>query len=128
MDGAVSAAGSNINWSANAKGGVYDSPSLSAFSGQIVNSPTMFKFASGAGLMGEAGPEAILPLSRGSDGKLGVVAGGGMGGGVTINTTVNVDSSGNSQSQTNADTTNAAAKAFGNQMSAMAKTEISKAT
>lgn len=40
----------------NAKGGVYASPSLSAFSGQIVSNPTLFAFARGAGLMGEAGP------------------------------------------------------------------------
>ena len=39
----------------NAKGGVYASPSLSAFSGQIVSNPTLFAFARGAGLMGEAG-------------------------------------------------------------------------
>ena len=50
---------------ANAKGGVYSSPSLSAYSGQIVSNPTMFAFAKGAGLMGEAGPEAIMPLKRG---------------------------------------------------------------
>jgi lambda family phage tail tape measure protein len=56
----------------NALGGVYNSPSLSAFSGQIVKSPTLFKFASGAGLMGEAGPEGILPLKRGPSGALGV--------------------------------------------------------
>ncbi|CCW31109.1 putative tail component [Xenorhabdus nematophila F1] len=56
----------------NAKGGVYNSPSLSSYSGQIVNSPTLFAFAKGAGLMGEAGPEAIMPLTRGADGSLGV--------------------------------------------------------
>lgn len=56
----------------NAKGGVYDSPDLSRFSNGIVNSPTMFAFAKGAGLMGEAGPEAIMPLTRTSDGSLGV--------------------------------------------------------
>ncbi|AXH61188.1 MULTISPECIES: phage tail tape measure protein [Providencia] len=60
---------------ANAKGGVYNSPGLSAYSGQIVSQPTLFPFARGAGLMGEAGPEAILPLRRGIDGKLGVIAG-----------------------------------------------------
>lgn len=38
------------------------------------NRPTFFAFAKGAGVMGEAGPEAILPLRRGADGKLGVVA------------------------------------------------------
>ncbi|MDZ8348127.1 hypothetical protein SNB20_02610, partial [Escherichia coli] len=40
----------------------------------VVNRPTFFAFAKGAGVMGEAGPEAILPLRRGADGKLGVVA------------------------------------------------------
>ncbi len=59
---------------ANAKGGIYNSPGLSAYSGQIVSQPTLFPFARGAGLMGEAGPEAILPLRRGIDGKLGVIA------------------------------------------------------
>lgn len=58
----------------NAKGGVYSSPSLSAYSGQVVHTPTMFAFAKGAGVMGEAGPEGIFPLRRGVDGKLGVVA------------------------------------------------------
>lgn len=46
------------------------------FTNQIVDSPTYFKFAKGSGfatgLMGEAGPEAIMPLSRGTDGRLGV--------------------------------------------------------
>lgn len=56
----------------NAKGGVYDSPDLSKFSNGIVNSPTMFAFAKGAGLMGEAGYEAIMPLTRTADGNLGV--------------------------------------------------------
>lgn len=58
----------------NAKGGVYDSPGLSQYSNKIVSTPTMFAFAKGAGLMGEAGPEAIMPLSRGPDGRLGVSA------------------------------------------------------
>ncbi|WP_283125260.1 phage tail tape measure protein [Providencia stuartii] len=58
----------------NAKGGVYAAPGLSAYSGQVVSKPTLFPFARGAGLMGEAGPEAILPLRRGADGKLGVIA------------------------------------------------------
>ncbi len=67
----------------NADGGVYRSPSLSRFSGQIVSSPRLFAFAAGAGVMGEAGPEAILPLARGSDGKLGVR--GGSSTSVTVN-------------------------------------------
>ncbi|HGV0271465.1 TPA: phage tail tape measure protein [Citrobacter freundii] len=55
-----------------AKGGVMDSPDLSRFRNGVVNSPTMFAFAKGAGLMGEAGPEAIMPLTRTADGNLGV--------------------------------------------------------
>lgn len=64
--------GSFSGLSFNAKGGVYDSPSLSAYSGQVVSSPTLFAFAKGAGVMGEAGPEAIMPLTRAADGSLGV--------------------------------------------------------
>lgn len=61
----------------SAKGNVFmSSPGLSAYSGSVVSKPTLFPFASGIGLMGEAGPEAILPLKRGSDGKLGVSGGG----------------------------------------------------
>ncbi|EOU9743563.1 phage tail tape measure protein [Escherichia coli] len=60
--------------SLNASGGVYQSADLSRYSGTVVNRPTFFAFAKGAGVMGEAGPEAILPLRRGVDGKLGVVA------------------------------------------------------
>ncbi|HHH3216950.1 TPA: phage tail tape measure protein, partial [Morganella morganii] len=72
---------------ANAKGGVYDSPGLSTYSNQVVSSPTLFAFAKGgapsAGLMGEAGPEAIMPLKRGPDGNLGVRVYGGDGGGTS---------------------------------------------
>lgn len=57
----------------HALGGVHQSPSLHAYANQIVDSPTLFKFAQG-GVMGEAGPEAIMPLKRGADGKLGVAA------------------------------------------------------
>jgi phage-related minor tail protein len=49
------------------------------FTNSIVNSPTLFKFAKGTGLMGEAGPEAIMPLKRDSQGNLGVRAGGAGG-------------------------------------------------
>ncbi|EAS2749069.1 phage tail tape measure protein, partial [Salmonella enterica] len=54
----------------NADGGVYRSAGLSQYSGSIVNRPTFFAFARGAAVMGEAGPEAILPLRRGANGKL----------------------------------------------------------
>lgn len=46
-------------------------------SGGIVSGPTAFPMRDGMGLMGEAGPEAIMPLARGSDGKLGVRVDGG---------------------------------------------------
>ncbi|WOI99669.1 phage tail tape measure protein [Citrobacter koseri] len=68
--GAYNSAASGLTL--NDKGGIYDSADLSQFSNSIVNSPTMFAFAKGAGLMGEAGPEAIMPLTRTADGSLGV--------------------------------------------------------
>ncbi|WP_315136899.1 phage tail tape measure protein [Achromobacter marplatensis] len=58
----------------NAKGNVYTSPSLSAFSNGVYDKPQVFAFAKGAGVFGEAGPEAILPLKRAPDGSLGVRA------------------------------------------------------
>lgn len=77
-----------------AKGGAFDQSGLQAFaSGGVVNKPTFFKFASGgsfkSGVMGEAGPEAILPLKRGSDGKLGVTTTGSGSSGTVVNITVN---------------------------------------
>ena len=46
----------------NAKGGVYESPSLSTYSNGIYDSPQFFAFAKGAGVFGEAGPEVVTPL------------------------------------------------------------------
>lgn len=71
-----------------AKGGVPPG-GLSAFSGGIYDTPHVFKFARGAGVFGEAGPEAIMPLARGSDGKLGVKSAGGGAPNVAINITNN---------------------------------------
>lgn len=68
---AVKGVGSLFGFTTNADGGVYQSADLSRYSGTVVNRPTFFAFAKGAGVMGEAGPEAILPLRRGADGKLG---------------------------------------------------------
>lgn len=58
--------------------------------GGIVNSPTIFPMARGYGLMGEAGPEAVMPLRRGQDGRLGVAAVGG--GKMIVNVVNNVGS------------------------------------
>lgn len=76
--GAVSYAQSQASSgvTANALGGVYDSPSLSAYSGGVYNTPQFFAFARGAGVFAEAGAEAIMPLERDSAGRLGVSASG----------------------------------------------------
>lgn len=56
-----------------AKGGAFEN-GISGFSNTVVNRATPFMFAKGAGIMGEAGPEAIMPLKRDSSGRLGVSA------------------------------------------------------
>lgn len=59
------------------KGGSFSQGRVMPFArGGVVSSPTMFPMRNGSGLMGEAGPEAIMPLARGADGRLGVQAGG----------------------------------------------------
>lgn len=88
----------------NAKGGVYDSPSLSAYSNGVYNSPQLFAFAKGAGVFGEAGPEAIMPLTRAADGSLGVRAvGSGVnnvaGPGAAPQVHITIESNGNTQTQ-----------------------------
>lgn len=61
-----------------AKGGAFAQGRVMPFAdGGVVRGATMFPMRGGTGLMGEAGPEAIMPLSRGADGKLGVKAEGG---------------------------------------------------
>lgn len=87
--------------------------------GGVVNRPMMFAYANGGtgqfGLAGEAGPEAIMPLRRGRDGRLGVQSAGGG----AVNVTVNVDASG-TQAQGN----NPKANAFGKAISAAVQAEI----
>lgn len=54
--------------------------------GGVIGTPTYFPLREGGvGLAGEAGPEAIMPLSRGADGKLGVMAAGGARSSITVN-------------------------------------------
>ncbi|MHC0025180.1 phage tail tape measure protein [Enterobacter vonholyi] len=104
--GAAASSGTAIadygsNFQLNAKGGVYSSSDLSAYSGQIVDNPTFFAFAKGAGVMGEAGPEAIMPLTRAADGSLGVraVNGGEAGGDMAPKVYITIDSNGNTSTQ-----------------------------
>ena len=55
-------------------------------SGGVIASPITFPLAGGAsGLAGEKGPEAIMPLTRGPDGRLGIASSGGSGQNITIN-------------------------------------------
>lgn len=98
-----SAATTMTNASANAKGGAFVGGTErfakgGAFTNSIVNRPTLFPMKRGAGLMGEAGPEAIMPLTRTSGGDLGVKV-EGLGGGDTISIVVNVDSGGGVNTQ-----------------------------
>ncbi len=63
-----------------ANGATFGAGRVAAFArGGVVDGPTQFPMRGGIGLMGEAGPEAIMPLTRGADGKLGVRSGGGSG-------------------------------------------------
>jgi tape measure domain-containing protein len=124
---AASALGSNPNVAAYssfptlAKGGTFANGIAKFARGGVVYDPTMFKFAQGGamrtGVMGEAGPEAIMPLRRGRDGNLGVMSSGGG----TTNVVVNVDASGSSvegdQQQ---------AKALGNAISVAVQSELVK--
>jgi len=106
----------------NAKGNVYAQNGIVPFAkggivDGIVNKPTIFPFANGGvGLMGEAGyPEAIIPLKRGRDGKLGVAGGGG------TSVVVNVDASGSEVEGSEGD-----AAALGRAISSAVTEEIAK--
>ena len=71
-----------------AKGSAFGAGRVAAFArGGVVDGPTHFPMRGGVGLMGEAGPEAMMPLTRGADGKLGVR--GGAGGG-SVQVTMNI--------------------------------------
>lgn len=91
--GGASSVGAPMNITPNADGGAYGPQGVQAFAdggsftNSIVSKPTPFTFASGGalGVMGEAGPEAIMPLSRASDGRLGVEMMAAQGGGTKQN-------------------------------------------
>jgi len=98
VDGATKAASSlnpRIGFGASAATGYDYFAKGGTFANSIVRTPTLFKYAKGGalatGVMGEAGPEAVMPLTRGPNGKLGV-SNYGVGGDVSV--VVNVDASG----------------------------------
>lgn len=95
-----------------ANGGAFSQGRVMPFArGGIVSSPTTFPMRNGRGLMGEAGPEAIMPLARGPDGRLGVQAGGGRSVSVVMNiTTPDVQGFQRSQSQVAAQVSRAIAR------------------
>ncbi|TKU41546.1 phage tail tape measure protein [Citrobacter sp. wls757] len=101
------------SYTPNAKGGVYDSPSLSKYVNGVYDSPQYFafqgasKFAKG-GVFAEAGAEAIMPLTRDSAGRLGVRAQGGGGSQPQVNIDIYVDNKGNTSSSTSGDGSDAA--------------------
>lgn len=85
--GATSGGGGLIGWlggllgtaAASAKGNAFGAYGMERFAaGGVITRPTVFPFARGVGLMGEAGPEAVMPLKRMANGRLGVEASGGM--------------------------------------------------
>jgi hypothetical protein len=100
----------------NANGNAFVNGQVQKYAyGGIVKKPTLFPMANGMGLMGEAGAEAILPLRRGSNGKLGVESSGG--GSTIIN--VSVDASGSS-----VEGNTGQANEFGNVLAAAIQAEL----
>ena len=82
----------------SAHGNVFGGAGIGAYSNQIIDRPTIFPFAKGIGLMGEAGSEAVMPLSRGRDGRLGVQSGGGAPN-ITVNLIEDSSRGGETESQ-----------------------------
>ncbi|HEX8586166.1 MAG TPA: phage tail tape measure protein [Allosphingosinicella sp.] len=125
---------SRANWAA--KGAAFDGANAQffakggAFTNGIYNSPTMFKFANGGkfGVMGEAGPEAVMPLAKDSGGRLGVrMAGGGGGGPPQVGVVVNIHSDGSSNSQaTGSGIDPNMARQMGDSMRAVVSEEVDK--
>ncbi len=78
IKGAMGYSSTTVTANANANGNAFHGGNIVPFAnGGVVSGPTIFPMANGMGLMGEAGPEAVMPLQRNSQGKLGVISSGG---------------------------------------------------
>jgi len=104
----MSGFGGGLFGGAFAKGAAFSGGKVTPFAkGGLVNSPTLFPMAKGMGLMGEAGPEAVVPLARTSSGDLGIQTTGAIGNNAvqtnvfspTINVTVEGGSKGQKEDQ-----------------------------
>ena len=98
----------------------------SAFTNSVVSRPTPIKFASGGafsqGVMGEAGPEAVMPLTRTANGNLGVETTGT--GGVQNNVSVNITMNGDGSASTSTTSDQSGTKRFAEIMAQVAKNTI----
>jgi lambda family phage tail tape measure protein len=114
-----------VNSGFSAKGNVFaNSPSLSAYSGTVVNKPTFF--AKGGNVMGEAGPEGIFPLERDSRGRLGIIAQGGGSGDVYLNTSFVINSDGTSSNNSKQSGGDTALKTFMGEVNTMIDDKINR--
>lgn len=85
----------------NAKGNAFNQSGVTAFaSGGVFDSPQMFNYGGGKlGVMGEAGPEAVMPLKRGANGKLGVSVDGTSSPGQINNISITVNADGSNRNE-----------------------------
>lgn len=117
--------GLSTDFHAYAKGGVPGGKTISAFRNGVYDSPQYFAFAKGAGVFGEAGPEAIMPLARSSDGSLGVrmISGSSGGGNISVNAPVTIVQQSDGSS---GDVSNANTAAAGKQLEAIVQTTLTE--
>ena len=100
--GAASAVGDFVTGLFAANGHAFNSAGQVQYfaNGGVVSSPTAFRHSGGLGVMGEAGPEAIMPLKRNSQGKLGVQVSGGSSGNVSIQQNFHISANGDESVRT----------------------------
>lgn len=105
-------------------GGVQKFANGGAFTNQIVSSPTLFPMKNGTGMMGEAGPEAIMPLTRTSGGQLGVRMEGSAGSTVVMENNITIQVQGGN---TNEETAAVVSQEMIKTMQGIARNEIVQA-